>query len=110
LLIDALALRDDDGGMTEPVGLLDRLGDIETKTYPVLLRDGDADTLIVLVSETATDGEALNEQDLNNGLQERVTLTVGGLLLDALMLGEDDGGSPELLRLAERDDDTLFDA
>ena len=62
------------------------------------------------MSETATEGEALKEHDLNNGLQERVTLTVGGLLLDALMLGEDDGGSPELLRLAERDDDTLFDA
>lgn len=30
--------------------------------------------------EAATEGEALNEQDLNNGLHERVTLTVGGLL------------------------------
>jgi len=33
------------------------------------------------VSEAATEGEALNEQDLNNGLHERVTLTVGGLLM-----------------------------
>jgi hypothetical protein len=55
------------------------------------------DTLLVLVSEAATEGEALNEHDLNNGLQERVTLTVGGLLL-------------ELLRLTEKDGDTLFDA
>jgi hypothetical protein len=54
-------------------------------------------TLLVLVSEAATEGEALKEHDLNNGLQERVTLTVGGLLL-------------ELLRLAEKDGDTLFDA
>jgi hypothetical protein len=55
------------------------------------------DTLLVLVSDAATEGEALNEHDLNNGLQERVTLTVGGLLL-------------EVLRLAEKDGDTLFDA
>lgn len=33
------------------------------------------------MSEAATEGEALNEQDLNNGLHERVTLTVGGLLM-----------------------------
>ena len=65
----------------------------ETDTVRVMLRD----TLLVLVSEAATEGEALNEHDLNNGLQERVTLTVGGLLL-------------ELLRLAEKDGDTLFDA
>lgn len=45
----------------------------DTDTVRVMLRD----TLIVLVSEAATEGEALNEQDLNNGLQERVTLTVG---------------------------------
>ena len=65
----------------------------ETDTVRVMLRD----TLLVLVSEAATEGEALNEHDLNNGLQERVTLAVGGLLL-------------ELLRLAEKDGDTLFDA
>lgn len=65
----------------------------ETDTVRVMLRD----TLLVLVSEAATEGEALNEHDLNNGLQERVTLPVGGLLL-------------EVLRLAEKDGDTLFDA
>ena len=65
----------------------------ETDTVRVILRD----TLLVLVNEAATEGEALNEHDLNNGLQERVTLAVGGLLL-------------ELLRLAEKDGDTLFDA
>jgi len=65
----------------------------ETDTVRVMLRD----TLLVLVSEAATEGEALNEHDLNNGLQERVTLPVGGLLL-------------EVLRLAETDRDTLFDA
>ena len=65
----------------------------ETDTVRVMLRD----TLLVLVSDAATEGEALNEHDLNNGLQERVTLTVGGLLL-------------EVLRLAEKDGDTLFDA
>jgi hypothetical protein len=68
------------------------------------------DTLLVLVSEAATEGEALNEHDLNNGLQERVTLTVGGLLLDALVLREDEGESLDLVRLAEKDGDTLFDA
>jgi hypothetical protein len=52
-------------------GLAARDGDLE----------GEAETLSVLVSEAATEGEALKEQDLNNGLQERVTLTVGGLLM-----------------------------
>jgi hypothetical protein len=51
----------------------------------VAVYDGDLDTeaeaLSVLVREAATEGEALNEQDLNNGLHERVTLTVGGLLM-----------------------------
>jgi hypothetical protein len=60
------------------------------------------DTLIVLVSEAATEGEALNEQDLNNGLQERVTLTVGGLLIDALALRDDDGGMTEPVGLLDR--------
>ena len=55
----------------------------------VAVYDGDLDTeaeaLSVLVreaaTEAATEGEALNEQDLNSGLHERVTLTVGGLLM-----------------------------
>ena len=46
--------------------------------------DTEGDTLCVLVkeavSEAATEGEALKEQDLNSGLHERVTLPVGGLL------------------------------
>ena len=78
----------------------------ETDSVRVMLRD----TLLVLVNEAATEGEALNEHDLNNGLQERVTLTVGGLLLDALVLREDEGESLDLVRLAEKDGDTLFDA
>ena len=68
------------------------------------------DTLIVLVNEATTEGEALNEHDLNNGLQERVTLTVGGLLIDALALREEEGESPDLVELAEKDGDMLLDA
>ena len=78
----------------------------ETETVRVMLRD----TLIVLVNEPATDGEALNEQDLNSGLHERVTLTVGGLLIDAVIDIEDEDESPDLVRLAETEGDTLFDA
>lgn len=51
-------------------GLAGRDGDLDTE----------GDTLRVLVKEAATEGEALNEQDLNSGLHERVTLPVGGLL------------------------------
>ena len=51
-------------------GLAGRDGDLDTE----------GDTLCVLVKEAATEGEALNEQDLNSGLHERVTLPVGGLL------------------------------
>ena len=68
------------------------------------------DTLLVLVNEVATEGEALNEHDLNNGLQERVTLTVGGLLIDTLIDIEGERESPDLVRLAEKDGDMLFDA
>ena len=78
----------------------------ETDTVRVML----CDTLLVLVNEAATEGEALNEHDLNNGLQERVTLTVGGLLIDALALREDEGGGADLLRLEETEADILFDA
>ena len=78
----------------------------ETDTVRVMLLD----TLIVLVNEATTEGEALNEHDLNNGLQERVTLTVGGLLIDALALREDEGESPDLVRLEEKDGDMLLDA
>ena len=82
----------------------------ETETVRVMLRD----TLIVLVNEPATDGEALNEQDLNSGLHERVTLTVGGLLIDALALADDNGGRREpvglLEKLGERLPDLLFEA
>ena len=129
-LLDALPLPEDDGGMAEPVGLLDTVLDDETKTYAVLLLDDDtvmlrdddavmlrddgADTLLVLVNETATEGEALNEHDLNSGLQERVTLTVAGLLIDALALRDDDGGTPEpvalLETLGERLTDLLLEA
>ena len=68
------------------------------------------DTLLVLVNEVATEGEALNEHDLNNGLQERVTLTVGGLLIDTLIDIEGERESPDLVRLAEQDGDMLLDA
>ena len=78
----------------------------ETDTVRVML----CDTLLVLVNEAATEGEALNEHDLNNGLQERVTLTVGGLLVDTLALREYDGGGADLLRLEETEADILFDA
>ena len=78
----------------------------ETDTVRVMLRD----TLIVLVNEPATEGEALNEQDLNNGLQERVTLTVGGLLIDTVIDIEGERESPDIVRLAEKEGDTLLDA
>jgi len=78
----------------------------ETDTVRVMLLD----TLIVLVNEATTEGEALNEHDLNNGLQERVTLTVGGLLIDTVIDIEDEDESPDLVRLAEKEGDTLFDA
>lgn len=45
-----------------------------------MLRDGLAARDCDLEEEATTEGEALKEHDLNNGLQERVTLTVGGLL------------------------------
>ena len=124
LLLDALALREDDSRTPEPVGLLEKLGELLldllleawTERDGLILspkdplRDGVADRLLVLVNEAATEGEALNEHDLNNGLQERVTLTVGGLLIDALALREDEGGGADLLRLEETDADILFDA
>lgn len=82
----------------------------ETDTVRVMLLD----TLIVLVNEATTEGEALNEHDLNNGLQERVTLTVAGLLIDALALADDNGGRREpvglLEKLGERLPDLLFEA
>jgi hypothetical protein len=124
LLIDALALADDDGGRREPVGLLEKLGEglpdllfeawIESDGVILSpkepLRDGlagfDRDT----VCDTVIVSVAVKEHDLNNGLHERVTLTVGGLLIDALELREDEGGGADLLRLAETDGDTLFDA
>ena len=124
LLLDALALREDDSRTPEPVGLLEKLGELLldllleawTERDGLILspkdplRDGVADRLLVLVNEAATEGEALNEHDLNNGLQERVTLTVGGLLIDALALREDEGGGADLLRLEETEADILFDA
>jgi hypothetical protein len=45
-----------------------------------MLREGLAARDNDLEEEAATEGEALKEHDLNNGLHERVTLTVGGLL------------------------------
>ena len=122
LLLDTLALREADGGMAEPVELLDTLLDDETKTYAVLLgdddtvmlRDEEADTLLALLREIETEGVAVEEQDMKTGLQERVTLTVGALLLDTLALGEDDGRTPEpvglLETLGERLPDLLFEA
>jgi len=63
----------------------------------------EADTLLVLLGEIEAERVAVEEQDMKNGLQERVTLTVGALLLDTLALLEDEGGSPERLPEALRE-------
>ena len=48
----------------------------------------DLDLVIEIVIDTAIDGDAENEQDLNNGLHDRVTLDDGASLREALMLGD----------------------
>ena len=48
----------------------------------------DLDLVLEIVTDTAVDGDAENEQDLNNGLHDRVTLTDGARLRETLMLGD----------------------
>ena len=98
LLRDKLLLADGD------MRLIDTLGDLlfdagidfvrVTLNPNVGVRLGEAITDIVLVIDTAIDGDAENEQDLNNGLHDRVTLDDGGLLRDKLMLGDCDFDIP----------------
>ena len=123
LLLDTLGLRDDDGGIAEPVALLDKLREALPETLlesctegdgVILspkdpLRDGVAGFERDTVCDTEAERVAVDEQDMKKGLQERVTLTVGALLLDTLALREDDGGIPEPVALFETLAETVTD-
>ena len=114
LLRETLTLREGDGSRPDWVTLLERLGvrlveslgegrtdgDDVRLNPKELLRDGlagfdghtvvDLDLVTEIVIDTAIDEDAENEQDLNNGLHDRVTLDDGARLRDTLMLGDCD--------------------
>ena len=114
LLRETLTLREGDGGRPDCVTLLERLGVRLVETLGEGRTDGDdvrlnpndcdreglagfdgqtvvdLDLVLEIVIDTAIDGDAENEQDLNNGLHDRVTLDDGARLRDTLMLGDCD--------------------